>query len=274
MSGLAPVRLPDGFQLVRYERLGSTNDEAKSRARAGAAEGTLVWAGEQTAGRGRRGRTWLSPPGNLYMSLVLRPSGSAASAAQLGFVAALGLGDAIADLASPTLDLRYKWPNDLLANDRKLAGILLESETTANDKVDFVVVGVGANLTSAPSGVEYPATSLAEQGYAGVTPPLLLQAFARHFDEWVQRWRFEGFAPVRAAWLSRASGIGETIRVRLERSILFGRFHDLDNDGALLLDTTEGRRRIAAGEVFPVEAADEPGVLRDAPRHDVGLRWH
>lgn len=250
MSGTVPL-LPDRFRLVRYDRLGSTNDEAKSLARAGSAEGTLVWADEQTAGRGRRGRAWVSPPGNLYMSLVLRPEGSAAAAAQLGFVAALGLGEAITELAGPALELRYKWPNDLLADGRKLAGILLESETSANDQVDFVVLGIGANLASAPSGVEYPATSLAEQGFPGVTPPLLLEAFARHFDEWVQRWRFEGFAPIRAAWLMRASGIGEAIRVRLERNTLLGRFHDLDNDGALLLDGTEGRRRIAAGEVFP-----------------------
>jgi BirA family biotin operon repressor/biotin-[acetyl-CoA-carboxylase] ligase len=251
MSGAAPL-LPDRFRLVRYDRLGSTNDEAKSLARAGAAEGTLVWAGEQTAGRGRRGRTWVSPPGNLYMSLVLRPDRSAAAAAQLGFVAALGLGEAIGELTGPALELRFKWPNDLLVDSRKLAGILLESETSANDQVDFVVIGIGANLASAPTGVEYPATSLAEQGFAGVTPPQLLDAFARYFDEWLQRWRFDGFAPVRTAWLARASGIGDAIRVRLERDTLLGRFHDLDSDGALLLDAPEGRRRIAAGEVFPV----------------------
>lgn len=250
MSDAIPL-LPATFRLLRYARLGSTNDAAKDLARAGAAEGTLVWADEQTAGRGRRGRIWQSPPGNLYMSLILRPGGPPMRAAQLGFVAALGLGDAIAGLAGPALLLAYKWPNDLLADDRKLAGILLESETSASDTVDFVVIGAGTNLASKPDNVEYPATSLAEQGFPGVTPPLLLGAFARHFEEWLQRWRFEGFAPVRAAWLARASGVGEAIRVRLERSTLFGRFLDLDDDGALVLGAAEGRRRIAAGEVFP-----------------------
>ncbi len=182
----APV-LPEGFRLHRFDTVGSTNDEAKALARAGAAPGTLVWATEQTAGRGRRGRAWLSPPGNLYLSLVLRPDGAPSRAAQLGFVAALGLGDALAPLLGPALPLSYKWPNDLLVNGKKLAGILLESETSAAGGVDFVVIGIGVNIRSMPDDVEFPATSLAAEGVAGVTPPLLLAAFARHFDGWARR---------------------------------------------------------------------------------------
>ena len=249
MSG--PALAPDFYRLIRHDRIGSTNDEAKTLARAGAPEGTVVWAGEQTAGRGRRGRAWLSPPGNLYVSLVLRPGGTAAGAAQLGFVAALGLGDAVAALTGPALQLNYKWPNDLLANNRKVAGILLESETGGSDSVDFVVIGIGVNLAVKPTNVEYPATSLAEEGFPEPTPPVLLKAFVRHFDPWARRWRAEGFAPVRAAWLARGIGVGEAIRVRLERSTLLGRFLDLDEDGALVLEAADGRRRIAAGEVFP-----------------------
>jgi BirA family biotin operon repressor/biotin-[acetyl-CoA-carboxylase] ligase len=247
----APLLLPDGYRLKRYEVVGSTNDVAKELARAAAPEGTLVWAGEQSAGRGRRGRSWHSPPGNLYLSLVLRPDGAPAQAAQLGFVAALGLGDALAALAGPALDLRYKWPNDILAGGRKLAGILLESEMSTSGRVDFVVIGIGVNLISAPSGTEYPATSLAAAGIAGIAPQTLLEAFARHFDRRLSCWRSEGFAPVRAGWLARASGLGEAIRVRLDRATLAGRFLDLDDDGTLVLDAADGRRRIAAGEVFP-----------------------
>jgi BirA family transcriptional regulator, biotin operon repressor / biotin---[acetyl-CoA-carboxylase] ligase len=243
--------LPPGFRLHRYDTIGSTNDEAKALARAGAPSGTVVWAGEQTAGRGRRGRTWLSPPGNLYLSLVLRPDEAPARAAQLGFVAALGLGEALTPLAGHALQLRYKWPNDLLANGKKLAGILLESENATKDRVDFVVVGVGVNLVDAPRAVEFPATSLAAEGIVGITPAALLEGFARHFDVWARRWREEGFAPLRAAWLAAASGLGESVRVRLERQTLLGRFQGLDDDGALLLEAAEGRRRIAAGEVFP-----------------------
>jgi BirA family biotin operon repressor/biotin-[acetyl-CoA-carboxylase] ligase len=140
-----------------------------------------------------------------------------------------------------------------LIDGRKIAGILLESETAAPDAADFVVIGIGVNLVSAPRDVEFPATSLAAAGCVGVTPPRLLEAFAHCFADWAGHWREAGFAPVRAAWLSRASGLGEGIRVRLERQTLDGRFLDLDHDGALLLDGAEGRRRIAAGEVFPAQ---------------------
>ena len=246
-------RLPEGFRLHRYETLGSTNDAARRLARDGAPEGTLVWGLAQSAGKGRRGRPWMSPPGNLYLSLVQRPAGPPAQAAQLGFVAAIALGDALDRLAGSVLALRYKWPNDLLIDGRKIAGILLESETAAAGTADFVIIGIGVNLVSAPSDVEFPATSLAEAGCAGLTASRLLEAFAHCFAGWAEHWREAGFAPVRAAWLSRASGLGEGTRVRLERQTLDGRFLDLDHDGALLLDGAEGRRRIAAGEVFPAQ---------------------
>jgi len=230
-----------GFRLLRYETLGSTNDEAKRLARDGAAGGTIVWAGEQTAGRGRRGRQWASPPGNLYMSLLWRPECAVAEAAQLGFVAALALAEAI-DHA----ELRFKWPNDLLLGGKKIAGILLECETGAG----FVVIGMGVNLASFPGGTETPATSLAAEGIDR-TPEALLERFAEGFARWETRWREGGFAPIRAAWMLRAGGLGEEIRVRLENTTLHGRFLDLDEAGALLLGQAGGQRRIAAGDIFP-----------------------
>jgi BirA family transcriptional regulator, biotin operon repressor / biotin---[acetyl-CoA-carboxylase] ligase len=250
----ALLPLPAGYRLLGFDAIGSTNDEAKARARAGAPAGTIVWAQEQTAGRGRRGRFWASPPGNLYLSLILQPDGPPARAAQLGFVAALGLGDALLKLAGPRLPLAYKWPNDLLVDGRKLAGILLESETSGGEAVDFVVIGIGANLASKPEHVEFPATSLVEQSASGITAAMLLHTFVEHFDAWHERWCRDGFAPVREAWLARATGIGEEVRVRLSRATFSGRFLDLDNDGALLIDGADGRRRIAAGEIFPVIA--------------------
>ncbi|HEX3953750.1 MAG TPA: biotin--[acetyl-CoA-carboxylase] ligase [Stellaceae bacterium] len=247
------LALPDGFYLHSFDVIGSTSDEAKAMARAGAPQGTLVWARLQTSGRGRRGRAWVSPPGNLYCSLVWRPGGAPAKAAQLSFVTALAMADALAPLLGPATELRYKWPNDLLANGRKLSGILLESETTVNDSVDFVVIGIGVNLASTPASgeVEYPPTSIVAEGGAAPAPEVPLAAFARSFDEWARRWREHGFAPVRTAWLARARGLGEPIRVRLERHTLTGRFVDLDEDGALVLGTEQGNRRITAGEVFP-----------------------
>ncbi|HVH79438.1 MAG TPA: biotin--[acetyl-CoA-carboxylase] ligase [Stellaceae bacterium] len=246
--------LPSPFRLIAYDTIGSTNDEAKRLARDGEPEGMVICAGEQTLGRGRRGRAWASPPGNLYASILLRPECSVGAVAQLGFVAALSLAAAIDDLA-PKIIIRCKWPNDLLANEKKVAGILLETEMTAADHADFTVVGTGVNLASSPPDTPYPATSLAAEGAEGIAPTVLVGTYIRHFADYLSLWRAQGFAPIRDAWLARAAGLGEPIQVRLERSTLDGRFLDLDNDGALLLDLPTGCRRITAGEIFPAQAA-------------------
>jgi BirA family biotin operon repressor/biotin-[acetyl-CoA-carboxylase] ligase len=246
--------LPPPFRLIAYGTISSTNDETKRLAREGAAEGLVIRADRQTAGRGRRGRIWVSPPGNLYSSTRLRPRCRAASAAQLGFIAALGVSGAIGELA-PAIMLRCKWPNDVLANGKKVSGILLETEMVAGDTPDFVVLGVGVNLASSPRDTPYPATSLAEEGAPEIVPSAMVAAFIRHFAEWLARWREDGFGPIRDAWLSRAAGLGEPIQVRLERDTLDGRFLDLDDDGALLLGTPTGSRRIEAGDIFPARAA-------------------
>lgn len=242
--------LPGWFRPVHYASIGSTNDAAKEFAREGAPAGTLVWADQQTAGRGRRGRAWQSPPGNLYLSLVLRPPGPPVRAAQLGFVAALALSDALAPYAV-THELRCKWPNDVLLDGSKIAGILLESETGGGNAVEFVILGMGVNLVAAPDVTEFPAISLKAAGIVPPSPGIALAAFAGHFDEWHRRWEGQGFAPIRRAWLDRASGVGQTIRVRLERASFTGRFLDIDEEGGLLLDDAGVHRRIAAGEVFP-----------------------
>ncbi|HEX3881614.1 MAG TPA: biotin--[acetyl-CoA-carboxylase] ligase [Stellaceae bacterium] len=244
--------MTEGFRLLRYETLGSTNDEAKRLAREGAAAGTIVYAMTQTAGRGRRGREWVSPAtGNLYSSLLWRPDCPVASAAQLGFVAALAVADGLDPLLPPGARLRLKWPNDVLLNGKKVSGILLESET-GGAALDFVVVGIGVNLASSPRGTETAATSLAEEGVTGVSPETMLAGLTDGFARWEGRWRQNGFPAVRAAWLARAGGLGEDIRVRLERETLHGRFLDLDEAGALLLGQESGQRRIAAGDIFPI----------------------
>jgi len=251
MTGPQP-RLPPGYRLIAYDAIGSTNDEAKRLARDGAAEGTLLWALEQTAGRGRRGRVWVSPPGNLYASLILRPDCPASRAAQLGFVTALAVGGALG-ASCRGLAVSYKWPNDVLINGRKVAGILLESEMIEHERPSFVVIGVGVNLAAAPQDTEFPATSILEEGWGTVPPTLMLEEFAEHFRSWQMRWQMEGFAPVRAAWLAAAAvSPGEPIRVRLDAASLHGCFLDIDEEGALLLEAAGERRRVSAGEVFPV----------------------
>jgi BirA family biotin operon repressor/biotin-[acetyl-CoA-carboxylase] ligase len=250
MTGLQP-RLPPAYRLVRYDTVGSTNDEAKRLARAGAEEGTVVWALEQTAGRGRRGRVWVSPRDNFYASVIVRPDCSVNRAAQLGFVAALAVGDALGAAVGRLGGLSYKWPNDVLVHGRKIAGILLESELGEGPVPEFVVVGVGINLVCSPGNAEFPATSIAEQGLGRVLPADALVGFAHHFQAWVERWRADGFAPVRRAWRARAMSLGEVIRVQLAAATLHGRFIDIDQEGALLLESAGELRHISAAEIFP-----------------------
>jgi len=242
-------RLPAAYRLVVRDTVGSTNDDASGLARAGAGEGTIVWAHRQTAGRGRLGRGWASPPGNLYMSLVVRPDIRPARAPELSFVAAVALGDAVAAAVPAAVTVTLAWPNDLMLGGRKAAGILLEAATTPAGALDFVVLGIGVNVTSHPSDVRRPATDLMREG-APTKAADLLEALAGRLASWIARWRADGFAPVRAAWLARAAGVGAPIDVRLGNALISGRFTDLDDDGAMIIETAEGvRRRVTAGDI-------------------------
>jgi BirA family biotin operon repressor/biotin-[acetyl-CoA-carboxylase] ligase len=250
---IAAPRLPAACRLLTYDRLASTNDEAKRLAREGAEEGTAVWAREQSAGRGRHGRQWIGIPGNLFASFILRPNCPPAAASQIGFVAALALGDAVGASAPTLAGLSCKWPNDVLLNGRKFAGILLESEARMSEALDWLILGVGVNVVAHPTETEYPTTSLREEGYLVLDAAGLLESFARHFLDWYETWQDDGFAPIRNAWLPRAAGIGEAIVVRLDRQRIEGRFLGIEADGALALETSAGARRIAAGDVFPAD---------------------
>ena len=244
--------LPGGYRLVFHDTIGSTNDEARRLAHDGAPEGTLVWALEQTAGRGRRGRVWVSPRDNLYASLILRPDCLVSQAVQLGFVTALAVGAALRTTLPCLERLTYKWPNDVLINGRKIAGILLESEVSAAGRLGSLIIGVGVNLIASPQDTEFPATSVVEEGLGVVPSEVMLEQFAHDFQSWNDRWRAEGFASVRAAWLQdSATSRGEPIRVHLENTTVEGRFLDLDAGGALLLVDGGEHRHISAGEVFP-----------------------
>jgi len=246
----SPLSLRPAARVIHYNTVSSTSDEARRLAREGAPEGTTVCALEQTAGRGRHGRFWVSPPGNLYASLIVRPDCPAGKAAQLGFLAALAIGDALRAKLPATVRLSYKWPNDVLLRGRKLAGILLESETTAGPDAAFVIVGIGVNLVSSPRKIEFPATSVAEEGLDPPSPSALLEEITIHFQGWLRHWRMAGFAPVRTAWQAQAAFVGDLIRVRLQAATLHGRFLDIDDEGALLVETAAECRRISAGEIL------------------------
>jgi len=244
--------LPAGYRLARFDSLDSTNEEARRLADKGAGDGYVVWARRQTAGRGRQGRSWQSPEGNLYFSIIVRPKMPARDAAQFSFVSALALGGALSGLLPETVELRYKWPNDLLLDGRKAAGILLESSGGIGGALDWLVIGVGLNVAECPAIKDgYPATSLRQAGAGDIEVEGLLMRFLAGFAEWRARWQNEGLAVVRAAWLERAARLGEEIIVRLPGAELKGRFEGLDESGALMLDMADGsRRKVSAGDVF------------------------
>jgi BirA family biotin operon repressor/biotin-[acetyl-CoA-carboxylase] ligase len=256
---LGPRAASLGYRLAAFESIGSTNAEALARARAG--EGGPIWfvTSEQTAGRGRRHRPWIAPRGNLASSILEVIDVPPAVAATLGFAAGLALEAALqkvsveAALRSPGSDhmtFSLKWPNDVLAGQQKLAGILLEAEAVAGDQL-AVVVGIGTNVVAAPEGMPMPATSLAALGvHVGAE-----ELFATLSDSWAEFRKLwdngRGFGEIRRLWLARAAGLGQTVSIQAGGTAIEGAFDTIDDTGCMIIRTTDGRRvPISAGDVY------------------------
>jgi BirA family biotin operon repressor/biotin-[acetyl-CoA-carboxylase] ligase len=219
---------------------GSTNDDVAALAAAGEAEGRWLRAERQSGGRGRQGRAWLSPPGNLYASTLVRLRVGDPPAPSLALVAAVALHEA-ATAWAPEAGIRIKWPNDLLAGGAKLAGILLERAG------DAVVIGFGANLAHHPEGLERPVTSLAALTGSAPDPGAFLEQLAESFARYLGSWRGSGIAAIRGAWLERAHPVGTALTTPEGE----GLFDGLDETGALRLRLPHGETRlIHAGDVF------------------------
>lgn len=209
-------------------------------AREGAAEGLWLRAGRQTGGRGRQGRDWQSPEGNLYASTLVRLGAGDPPAPTLALVAAVALHETVSAHA-PERTALIKWPNDLLVDGAKLSGILLERAE------DAVVIGVGVNLAHHPESLDRPATSLAALTGVAPEPDAFLEMLAERFERWLGRWRGEGLAPVRARWLAAAHPVGTALATVQGE----GLFDGLDEDGALRLRLADGTSRVIhAGDVF------------------------
>jgi BirA family biotin operon repressor/biotin-[acetyl-CoA-carboxylase] ligase len=214
-------------------------------ARAGAEEGLWLRAERQTAGRGRQGRAWTSPPGNLSASTLVRVRPTDPAAASLALMAAVALHETVSVYLGSAATAVLKWPNDLLVAGAKLSGILLERAD------DAVVIGMGVNLAHHPDLPDRATTSLAAQG-ATVSPSDLLETLAEAVARWLSRWRGEGLGPIRSAWLDAAHPIGTALSARLpDGSTADGLFDGLDADGALILRLATGERRVIhAADVF------------------------
>jgi len=248
MTGVGAPR-PSGFSIHRFAEAGSTNDIARDLLRQGAPDFVVVHALSQTGGRGRDGRRWESPVGNLYASLGLRPPGRPGEVALLGFAAAVAVAETVDGFARGGAPSTLKWPNDVLLDGRKVAGILLESDGATPSGVESLVIGVGINVASAPAAARIPATCLRDAG-AGVSVETVLDAFLAAFARYHALWSTQGFGPLRTAWLARAHGIGAAIEARLPRRSVAGIFIGIDDDGTLLLAQGDATLRIHAGDVF------------------------
>lgn len=236
---LAGIASATGFRVQAYPSIGSTNAEALALARAGDAGSLWVVADEQTAGRGRRGRSWHSPPGNLYATLLLVDVCAPARAPQLSLVAALALADALAAAVPPLADaIALKWPNDVLLRDAKLAGILVEGETLPDGRF-AAAIGIGVNCAAHPPDAAYPATDLAREGYT-LRPGELFASLSEAMRGRLVAWDAGGgFATTRRDWLVRAAHLGQPIILRGQQQ-REGVFAGIDGEGRLLLRAPGG----------------------------------
>jgi BirA family biotin operon repressor/biotin-[acetyl-CoA-carboxylase] ligase len=246
---LDPAAEAAGFTLDRRGSVGSTNDEAMALARAGAGGRVWVVADRQERGRGRSGRSWSSPPGNLYASLLLVEPCEPPRAPQLGFVAGVALHRAVSEAVPYGVPgLALKWPNDLLREGAKVAGILVEGVSQGAGGGLAAVIGMGVNLVSHPASPSYPAADMSDTGLAVAA---LFETLSRSMAEALALWdRGAGFARIRDAWLARAGGIGGEIEVRRPSGSLRGIFKDIDAEGRLVLDQRGQLVTIEAGDVF------------------------
>lgn len=243
---LDPTAKAAGARLITLDTIGSTNAEALRLGRSGERGPLWIVAARQTEGRGRRGRAWVSEPGNLYASLLLTDPSAPEHFPDLSFVAALALHDAICGRI-PGLSARVvlKWPNDLLIDRNKFAGILVEGEGAT------VVIGIGVNCVHHPDGTDHPATDLASAGVR-TSPESLFAPLSAAMAARLMQWNHgAGFAAIRADWLGRAAGLGKPVRIKAGDGEIAGQFETVDETGRLVLRLPDGRMQaVAAGDVF------------------------
>jgi BirA family biotin operon repressor/biotin-[acetyl-CoA-carboxylase] ligase len=237
-------------RIFRFEELDSTNEQAKRMLAAGETGDFTVTAVRQTAGKGRSGRHWESPGGNLACTFAVVPEGSARPLSDLSFVAAVAVRETVAALLPADTPVRIKWPNDVLVNGAKISGILLEVVGAPTSPA--VLVGIGINVSDAPAIEGRATAALAECGVEADTDAVLAR-LSEDFTRWRKCWAAEGLAPVRQAWLDHAVGLGQEIVVRIGNKAETGRFEALDANGALILRRGDGEARtVTAGDVFLV----------------------
>lgn len=240
-------RQSHGFRILGYDSVSSTNDEADRLAQGGAPDRTLVWARSQNSGRGRLGRTWVSPEGNLYTTALLEPGLPLGRLQELSFVASLAVHDTVAGLLADA-DLVLKWPNDVLLGGAKISGILTETRVRGDHVV--ALLGVGINLAHAPDATRYPTTALADHLSAPLTVEELLECYLKALSERYALWRSDGFAQIRDAWAIRSRWIGRMVSIENGDRKILGRYDGIEADGSMIVSGEGGEKhKISAGDV-------------------------
>jgi BirA family transcriptional regulator, biotin operon repressor / biotin---[acetyl-CoA-carboxylase] ligase len=250
----AKPNLLNDYHLLAYDELDSTNEEAKRLAIGGGSHGAIIWAKKQTQGKGRMGRVWESAEGNLFCSILLCPGTDDKFITQLSFVAAVAAIQTLKSILPEETEIKCKWPNDVLLDDKKIAGILLESfehkDKNTEQKHRWVVVGVGINVDSFPTETNIPATCLKSAGVEIISAKIVLSRFIHHFITCYDIWAKRGFSPIRRAWIEDAYKIGKNIEVKLPKAKYSGVFEGIDIDGALLIRKSDGTRiSLPAGDL-------------------------
>lgn len=250
----SPQTLLESYHLLSYDTLDSTNEEAKRLAGGGATHGAVIWSLAQEAGKGRMGREWVSPEGNLYVSFLLRAAEDMPTNTQLAFVSALAVRDTLASiLPDEGATLSCKWPNDILLGDKKIAGVLLESFAGLSEEsseAEWVVVGIGVNVDSHPENVRTPATSLRGEGVDLISAKIVLSRLVYHFIMHYDAWKNDGYEAIRKAWQDSAYKINTRIRMEVGDEAFEGIYQGIDTQGRVRLCCDDGEElHLSAGDI-------------------------
>lgn len=243
------------FSIHHYDEIDSTMNVVRDYLKNNPlkSHGYLVQADCQTGGRGRYGRQWMSPIGNLYFSFCLIPEVTLAKASELSFVICLAIGEALQEILPKKTKMLYKWPNDILVDDLKICGVLLEANTDLKNTLQGLIIGIGLNCLHFPeSGTLVPATSLINRGVlsAEANPHKMLERLLQKISFFYEYWLKNGFQHIRELWLERAKGLNEFIKICLDQKEITGIFRDLDAQGALIVETEKETIKVTAGDVY------------------------
>ena len=241
--------MPDGFDYQAFLSIDSTNKEAVRQIDLGATSGLWITAVEQTGGRGRGGREWVSKPGNLYCSLIYNSGKDLYSSSQLTFITSLAVRDTVSEFLKND-DIKCKWPNDVLVKGKKISGVLLETYSKGVTDPNFIIIGIGINISHHPDLALYEATHINHYSKGIFSHFEVFNILVQKMAFWIDKWQADGFAKIRNHWLENSKGLGEMITVRTANEEFIGRFIDLDSDGALKLEMDNEIKLIHSGDVF------------------------